>query len=140
MAPSGNNNYYGNIRTHTLLDEKENGPEDRKDVCCRGEVVGHEHHQWWKIPGAPPEHQPREARAWSGRRIPRTQAEECQLGRISVGLKEHCRAPSPRTPPIESAKEGRQCVGDTDRRSVARTDIARESGRLEAALSSAAYR
>ena len=27
--------HYGNVRTHTLLDEKEHDPEQRKGVCCR---------------------------------------------------------------------------------------------------------
>ena len=27
---------YGNVRTHTLLEEKKHGPEHRWGVCCRG--------------------------------------------------------------------------------------------------------
>ena len=36
MAPLCNDHYNGNVRTHTLLDEKEHDPEHRRGVCCRG--------------------------------------------------------------------------------------------------------
>ena len=33
--------YYGNVRTHTLLDEREHDPERRKGVCCWGKLPNH---------------------------------------------------------------------------------------------------
>ena len=40
VAPLCSDHCYGNIRTHNLLDEKENDPEHRRDVCCRGKERG----------------------------------------------------------------------------------------------------
>ena len=40
--------HYGNVRT------KGHGLESKNGVCCRGKVVGHEHHQSWKISEALP--------------------------------------------------------------------------------------
>ena len=39
---------YGDVRT------KRHGLEHKKGVCCRGKVVGHEHHLSWKISEALP--------------------------------------------------------------------------------------
>ena len=41
MAPLCNDHYYGNVRAHTLLDEKEYDPEHRKGACCRGKLTDH---------------------------------------------------------------------------------------------------
>ncbi|CAM9249626.1 unnamed protein product, partial [Ascophyllum nodosum] len=39
VAPSCNGHYYGNVRTHTLLDKKEHDSKYRKGVCCQGKLT-----------------------------------------------------------------------------------------------------
>ena len=45
VAPSCNGHCYGNVRTYTLLDEKEHDPKHRKGVCCRGKLTDRGHYR-----------------------------------------------------------------------------------------------
>ena len=45
---------YGNVRTHTLLEETKHGPEHRWGVCCRGNIADHGHHRRDAITGYAP--------------------------------------------------------------------------------------
>ena len=45
--------YYGNVRTHTLLDEKEHDPERRKGVCCRDKLTNHDVTDVERLGGTP---------------------------------------------------------------------------------------
>ena len=45
---------YGNVRAHTLLGEKKHGPEQRWDVCCRGNIADHGHYRRDAITGYAP--------------------------------------------------------------------------------------
>ena len=42
---------YGNVRTHTLLEEKKHGPEHGWGVCCRGNKADHSHYRREAITG-----------------------------------------------------------------------------------------
>ena len=53
MAPLCNDHYYGNVRTHTLLDEKEHDPEHRKGVCCRDKLTDHGRYRRGGLGGTP---------------------------------------------------------------------------------------
>ena len=76
---------------------------------------------------APPKHQPRKVRAWSGTRtIPRPSRKDSWAEHRRF-LKERRRVSTiAQTPAIESAAGERQCREDTGRRSVARAAIVRE--------------
>ena len=45
VAPFCNDHCYGNVRAHTLLNEKEHDSEHRRSVCCRGNKTGHRRYQ-----------------------------------------------------------------------------------------------